>query len=123
MPNVVNWFEIPVLDMDKAVKFYKEVFEVEFDMMDMGPLQLAMFAGSDRETYGVTGALTKGDGYAPSAEGSVVFFASEDVNTPLGKIEAAGGKILVPRTSIGKHGFIAHFLDCEGNHVAVHSMK
>jgi predicted enzyme related to lactoylglutathione lyase len=41
----------------------------------------------------------------------------------LGRIEQAGGRTLVPKTSIGEHGFIAHFIDSEGNRVALHSMK
>ncbi len=123
MPNPVNWFEIPVQDMNRAKEFYTAVFGYQFDMMEKGPLQLAMFSGSEQSAYGATGALAKGEGYEPSTTGSIVYFGCEDVNVELEKIEKAGGKVLFPKTSIGEHGFIAHFIDCEGNHVALHSMK
>ncbi len=35
-------------------------------------------------------------------------------------VNGNGGKTLMPRTSIGDHGFIAHFEDTEGNRVALH---
>jgi predicted enzyme related to lactoylglutathione lyase len=40
----------------------------------------------------------------------------------LGKVEAAGGKVLMDKISIGENGFIAFFLDTEGNRVGLHSM-
>ena len=123
MANPVNWFEIPTKDLEKAIAFYSEVFGVSFEKMEMGPLNMAMIAGSDRETYGATGALVQADGYVPSANGSVVYFGCDDVEIFLKKVEKAGGKTIQPKTSIGEHGFIAHFLDPEGNHVALHSMQ
>ncbi|MCG8337056.1 MAG: VOC family protein, partial [Proteobacteria bacterium] len=63
MANPVNWFEIPTKDLEKAIAFYSEVFGVSFEKMEMGPLNMAMIAGSDRETYGATGALVQADGY------------------------------------------------------------
>jgi len=47
----------------------------------------------------------------------------EDLSLPLSRVEQAGGKIIVPKTSIGENGFMAHFIDTEGNRVAFHSMK
>ncbi len=123
MANPVNWFEIPTKDLEKAIAFYSEVFGVSFEKTEMGPLHMAMIAGSDRETYGATGALVQADGYVPSANGSVVYFGCDDVEISLKKVEKAGGKTIQPKTSIGEYGFAAHFLDPEGNHVALHSMQ
>jgi len=47
----------------------------------------------------------------------------DDLDVPLGRVEKAGGKILLSKTSIGENGFIAHFTDTEGNKVSLHSMK
>lgn len=123
MANPINWFEIPTKDLDKAVAFYSEVFGVAFERMEMGPLNMAMFAGSDREKHGATGALVEAEGYVPSANGSVVYFSCDDVEAALKNVEKAGGKTIQSKTSIGEHGFIAHFLDPEGNHVALHSVQ
>ena len=40
MANIINWFEIPVLDMDRAIKFYSEVFSYSsMHQMDFGDLK------------------------------------------------------------------------------------
>jgi uncharacterized protein len=40
----------------------------------------------------------------------------------LDKIEAAGGKIVVPKNEISpEYGFMAVFIDTEGNRIALHS--
>jgi uncharacterized protein len=70
------------------------------------------------------GGIAQGEGFEPSAKGTIVYLnGGEDLSTPLSKVEDAGGKILMPKTSIGGNGFMAHFLDTEGNRVALHSMK
>jgi uncharacterized protein len=38
-------------------------------------------------------------------------------------VEAAGSKVVLPKTAIGANGFMGHFLDTEGKRVAHHSMK
>jgi predicted enzyme related to lactoylglutathione lyase len=47
----------------------------------------------------------------------------EDINGKLVKINAKGGKTLLPKMAIGEYGFIAHFEDSEGNRVALHSVS
>ena len=120
MSNALNWFEIPAADIKRAVKFYSTILGTELEISDMMPgYQMAMLPAED----GVGGGIVQGEGYTPSAEGSMVYLnAGEDIDVPLGKVEGAGGKILVPKTSIGENGFFAYFLDTEGNKVGLHSM-
>jgi len=47
----------------------------------------------------------------------------DDLSTVLSKVEQVGGKILLPKTSIGPNGFKAHFEDSEGNKVGLHTRK
>lgn len=122
MANQVNWFEIPVSDLDRAQKFYRNVFGYEFDVTESGPAKLAMFRG-DATAAGATGALVYGPGSTPSQTGTLVYFACEDLSNELKKIEPSGGKVLMPKTAIGQWGFIAQFIDSENNRVALHSMK
>lgn len=57
-------------------------------------------------------------------KGSLVYLnGGDDLGFPLSKVEAAGGRILLPKTAIGANGFMAHFTDTEGNKVGLHSMK
>lgn len=122
MSNIANWFEIPVKDMERAKGFYGEAFGLKFQMAEMGPMVLAMIQG-DPEAGGASGALIKAEGSEPSMIGTIVYLNCEEVAAQLERIERLGGKTIVPRTSIGEWGFIGHFVDTEGNHVALHSMK
>ena len=59
----------------------------------------------------------------PDLSGTTIYFESEDCGNELSNIENLGGMIIVPKTSIGEHGFYAQFQDTEGNGVALHSMR
>ena len=41
--NVVGWFEIPVKDIDRAVKFYESVFGFKLQREKLGSLDMAWF--------------------------------------------------------------------------------
>ena len=120
MANALNWFEIPATDIGRATQFYNSVLATELQTMsDMpGDYVMAMFPAED----GVSGAVIAGEGYTPSAEGSVIYLnAGADLSDSLGRVEAAGGQIIQPKTDIGENGFIAYLLDTEGNKVGLHS--
>lgn len=121
-PNPVNWFEIPVNDLDRAKDFYEHVLETELSLNEMGPLQMAWFPTA-ADAAGSTGTLIKAEGYTPSHDGTMVYFGVENIDATLGRVAEKGGKILNPKMSIGEYGFVAHFEDSEGNRVALHSKK
>ena len=121
--NPINWFEIPVSNLNRAKAFYEHVFGVTLSLNEMGPMKMAWFPMNPQGTAGATGTLVQGDGYTPSHAGSLVYFSVGDIETTLKNIQNKGGKTLMPKMSIGQHGFIAHFEDCEGNRVALHAMK
>ena len=118
--NPVNWFEIPVNDLDRATSFYENVFGYELEFHDLGPLRMAWFPMEDEGT-GATGTLIKSEAYTPSHEGSMVYFSVDDIEATLEKVNENGGKTINEKMSIGEHGFVAHFEDSEGNRVALHS--
>jgi predicted enzyme related to lactoylglutathione lyase len=120
--NPVNWFEIPVTDLERAIKFYESALDVKLSRNDMGPLKMAWFPRTD-DAMGATGSLVKADNYIPSHAGTLVYITVADINATLAKINAKGGKTLLPRMAIGEYGFIAHFEDSEGNRVALHSVN
>jgi len=119
--NMVGWFEIPVNDMDRARKFYETVFQVELKIVDFGGLFMGWFP--DRgEVPGAQGTLIKQDSYIPSQEGTLIYFISDNVQHELERVEDAGGKIYQPKTQISpEHGYMAAFIDSEGNRIALHS--
>ena len=117
--NPVNWFEIPVADMARAKKFYESVLAVEITDSQMGPNKMGWFP-MEMGIPGSPGTLIQGDGYTPSHDGSLVYINVDAIDPTLEAINSHGGKTLMPRLSIGDHGFIAHFEDTEGNRVALH---
>ncbi len=120
MANVINWFEIPATDIDRAVKFYTQVLGGEFRQMEMMGFKMALFP---MEGDGVGGALVEGEWYKPTQDGAVVYLnANPDLSVPLSKVETAGGKIIMPKKQITEEiGYMAMFVDSEGNRVAFHS--
>jgi predicted enzyme related to lactoylglutathione lyase len=124
MKNAINWFEITVSNYERAKKFYAEIMGVEITdhHMDDKNIKYGIFP-YDMEN-GVGGALMQMEGMNPSMDGATIYLnGGDDLSTSLTKVENAGGKILIPKTSIGEDGFFAQFSDTEGNRIALHSMN
>ncbi len=120
MANAINWFELPATNFDRAVKFYSDVLKADLQRMDNEQLQMAFFPATDN---GVGGCVTYGNGNKPQSEGSLIYLnGGDDLQTQLSRVEDAGGTVVMPKTSIGENGFMAIFMDTEGNRVALHSM-
>jgi uncharacterized protein len=117
--NALNWFEIPVSDVARAKKFYETAFDIEMHQIEMMGMQMVMFPSQSPKSGG---ALVKSPNHKPSTEGSIVYLnGNPNLQIVLDRIEGAGGKITMPKTSIGENGNMAFFLDTEGNHVGLHS--
>jgi predicted enzyme related to lactoylglutathione lyase len=125
MKNVISWFELPATDLDRGQKFYETILDIKMTPVDTPHIRMRMFPVEDPMT-GISGALALAQGiYKPSeSDGPIVYLnANPDVQHVLDKIEAAGGKIIVPKTEISpEHGHMAIFIDTEGNRVALHSV-
>lgn len=122
MNAVFVWFELPTTDLDRAVTFYSAVLghPMRRETSPCGQLEMAVFDPADTE---LKGALVKGEQFTPNATGTLVYLnAGADLAEPLARVEAAGGQVVMPKTSIGPHGYIAAFIDSEGNRVGLHSM-
>lgn len=120
--NTLNWFEIPASDIKRATKFYETIFGLEkMEEMEMMGNIMAFFpyeGGSGK----VSGALVMGEGYKPSMEGSLIYLNADPDMGAAEKIEGAGGKVLMPKTHITEEiGYMAIFIDSEGNKMALHS--
>ena len=122
--NLVGWFEIPATDMQRAKAFYDTVFQIEISVHDFGGLLMGWFPFAEGKA-GATGSLVQHEDYIPSlTHGPVIYFSCKDVADELGRVEAAGGEILRPKTKISdEHGFMALCKDSEGNRIALHSQS
>ncbi|WP_438424973.1 VOC family protein [Aquimarina macrocephali] len=117
--NPVVYFEIPVTDIDRAIKFYKSVFNFTFEKEIIDKNEMALFPFAEENT-GISGALAKGEIYKPTNDGIVIYFNTENIDKTLKIAIESGGQILYPKTSNGDLGFVAEFEDSEGNRIALH---
>jgi predicted enzyme related to lactoylglutathione lyase len=124
--NTVGWFEIPVTNMERAMKFYETVLDIKLSRNQMGPLDMAWFPWSE-EGKGSAGSLVcHTDFYKPSLNGVLIYLTTQtgDLNDELKRVEKAGGTVIQPKTLIAEdYGYMALFIDTEGNRIALHSRK
>ncbi|MBI3221484.1 MAG: VOC family protein [Bacteroidetes bacterium] len=121
MVTTLNWFEIPAQDFKRAKTFYAKVLDAQ---IHDDPDRQYAYLPSDPKKGGFGGAIAGGENYVPSMTGTTVYLdGGDDLAVPLGRVESAGGKIILPKTAIGENrGFIALFIDTEGNKVGLHSI-
>ncbi len=123
--NMVGWFEIPVTDMERAKKFYEVVFNVKIQLQNMNELQMGWFPFAEGKMGAAGSLVLHADFYHPSeTAGPLLYFSCKDVQEQVDQIEKAGGKVLEGKKLISKDvGYMALFVDSEGNRVALHSRQ
>lgn len=116
--NPVVHFEIPVTDLDRAVRFYEAVFETKLARQEVDGYAMAFFPRADGKP-GASGALAKGDVYVPTKSGAILYFDVPSIDPVLARAVTSGGKVLYPKKDIGEAGFVAEIEDSEGNRIAL----
>jgi len=115
---VITWFEIPSQDYNRAVKFYEAVFKVNLNREEMDGIAMAVFPHNDGQS---AGAVVSGAPYQPAENGVCIYLYSLDFDAALERVVQNGGKVAMPKMSIGPNGYIAHFIDSEGNRIGLHT--
>lgn len=120
--NSLNWFEISVLDINRAKKFYETVFSIDMQDQEMMGMKMAFFPSEDMNGK-VSGGLVQGPHHTPSGDGAKIYLnGNPDLSIALANIPKAGGQVVMPKTKISDEiGYMAYFVDSEGNTVALHS--
>lgn len=124
-PHSISWFEIPSEDFQRAVKFYSAVFDTELQTMEMNtggdlPMPMALLPHGEG---GVSGAVIYLPDHKPGMKGPMLYLnGGDDLQPMLDRVVAAGGQLLVPKSLVTEEiGYMAIFIDSEGNHMALHS--
>ncbi|MFW9996815.1 MAG: VOC family protein [Candidatus Odinarchaeota archaeon] len=114
MKNTVCHVEIPVLDLEKAKKFYETIFDWKVDLECLPDYGMIDF-GNESSV-----GLFKADTIPESLIN--VYFEVADIDDTLEQVEASGGKIVKGKTLIAPElGYSARFQDCFGNELGLHS--
>lgn len=122
--NALNWFEIPATDTARAKKFYESILDVQMATQEMMGMEMTFFPyDMEAQSGKVSGALVKSDMHKPGMDGAIVYLnANPSIQAVVDRIEPAGGKVLMPRTLISEQiGYMAFFIDSEGNRMALHA--
>jgi hypothetical protein len=109
LPKVVH-FEIPAEDPERAVEFYKRVFGWNIEKWD-GPIDYWIVTAGDDEEPGINGAIHENK----NLKSVVNTIAVDSVDDYLEKVVQAGGKVLMPKGTVAKVGYVAFAEDTEGN--------
>jgi predicted enzyme related to lactoylglutathione lyase len=123
--NPVGWFELYVSDLKRARSFYRSVFQRPLEPLALPPgsdLQMCAFT-MNAQTSGAAGALVQSPHMDPGPGGTLVYFSCSDCADEASRVQPHGGKLLHPKMSIGKYGFVAMVQDTEGNTIGLHSPK
>lgn len=121
MSHLINWFEIPATDFNRAVAFYKSILGLEVKETELFGTKMGIFPSDGTN---VSGAIVEGNGYKPGTDGAIVYLnGGDDLQVVLDKVTTCSGKVIVPKTQINPEmGYFGMFIDSEGNKMAVHSM-
>lgn len=129
---IVSWFEIPVVDLDRAINFYVKALRLKIEKVEMMGIPMGLF---HRET-GIGGVLVLRP--VPREEVTTLYFSTTDISSTLERIENLGGEIILKKTILklstetgqvmiarsfidNETGYIAKFRDSEGNIMGLHS--
>lgn len=118
MSNIINWFEIPVQDLQRATAFYEHCINAQFRQEHVAGMSMAVF---NYQEPAIGGALVKSDMIQPSSSGTVVYLYTADIAASLAKVAEKGGTCSFgPEILPNDIGTIALIIDSEGNKVGLH---
>ena len=119
--NQVVWFDIPVRDVDRAMRFYSAILGKPLKKEQAGPGAAIVVLPYAEGAIG--GALVQSLDAKPSDSGPLLYLNAQGrLDEVLRTVEIFGGKVIAEKQSITPFGFRAIVLDSEGNRIALHSM-
>jgi uncharacterized protein len=118
--SLVQWVDIPATDIHRAATFYRAVFDVEMQHIEMPPDYVMEWFTSGSDRLGV--GLVQGGDRNPKDDGVLVYLKADDgIDAVLKRVESAGGSIVMAKSGDEENGYIAFFTDPEGNRIGLHS--
>lgn len=110
MPRVI-YFEIQADDTKRATEFYKKVFDWEFTKYENREYFLAKTG--EKTDPGINGAIL--DRQEHLSQNVCTIISVPSIDEYLKKIEKFGGKVMSPKISVSKKGYMAYCSDSEDN--------
>lgn len=122
MSNVIIWADIPVVDLQRAMKFYSHVTGLPVEAMP-GSNDTVALIGREGGASGVVSADLYVGG-TPSLVGCTVYLNTQgDIDGMAKRVVEAGGEILREKQYMGPVvGWVLFFKDSEGNRIGLEQM-
>jgi predicted enzyme related to lactoylglutathione lyase len=113
MAHTIVHFEIPSDNIERANKFYNDLFGWKMEKMP-GPMEYWMFATSanSKGEQTISGGVIE---RKMSNEPITIYIGVKSVNDYAKKVEELGGKIIKPKTEVAGYGWFAVCMDTENN--------
>jgi predicted enzyme related to lactoylglutathione lyase len=123
MANQVVWFDMPVKNLERAIKFYSAVLGAPVSRQEFSGMAFATLPHQGEEVSGCLTPGAPGDEVQPSEHGALLYFNCQGrLDEAITTAEKNGGKVVKPKHQIGPYGHRAVVVDSEGNRIALHSM-
>lgn len=111
----VTRFEIPAEKPERAVEFYRKVFDWKIEKWQ-GPIQYFLInTENETDETGINGAIHESTNFKTTVNIVSVF----SIDQTLEKVVQSGGKIIIPKSAVPGGGYIAYALDTEGNAIGI----
>jgi uncharacterized protein len=114
MPRI-SYLDFSADDPERAVNFYNKVFSWHINKWD-GPMEYWEIKTGEPNELGIDGGLSRRDRIG---QWTTPFINVSSVDEYTAKIEAAGGKIIQPKTPILGIGYMLVFKDTESNPIGL----
>ena len=116
--NRVVWFDLPVVELDRAIDFYQNVLAIEVSKEKYETFEFAVLEHDE----GNGGCLVPGKKPGDVSDGILIYLnVNHRLQDAVTQVDKFGGKIIEPIHPIGPHGFRAIVHDSEGNRIVLHS--
>lgn len=116
--NRVVWFDLPVVELDRAVDFYKNVLAIKVSKEKYEDFDFAVLEHDE----GNGGCLVPGKNEGDETGGILIYLnVNGRLKDAVAQVDKNGGKMIEPIHPIGPHGFRAIVHDSEGNRICLHS--
>lgn len=133
-PGNICWFEIPVLNLDRAIDFYSTILYTKIEKIIFIEKEYGIF---DKNKHSIGGCLIVKENYMPG-KSTILFFSVIDLSEVLINTIEKGGTIVIPKTLMKQVtskgdtiiaqnliddnvGYYAEIIDSEGNHIGLYS--
>ena len=90
MTSFVSIFEIPAIEISRAINFYESILDITIEKMDFPDMQIGLFPSEGQVTFGV---IVQGEGYTPSSNGVTIYLdGGDDLQIILDKVKKKAEK-------------------------------